>query len=93
MLNQNIAITKDDIQGFTQKELDFIENNIRHDFMPYEEEMKGFNINNLIKYIIETNVITDTNGDNLLKSKKTKSRIIFNNNNETYDLVSKFKYI
>ena len=91
MLKNTFLIDKNKLQNLSLKELNFLQNMIKKDFSGFEEVGDNFSFDNLIEYNLYSN-IKIKNSDEDIVANKTKSRLLFLQDNKVHDLSVRFEY-
>ena len=91
MLTNSLSLKKDDLKNLSAQELVFLQNMIKNDFSGFEEVGDNFSFDNLIEYNLYSN-IKIKNSDEDIVANKTKSRLLFLQDNKVHDLSVRFEY-
>ena len=94
MLKNTFLIDKSKLQNLSLKELNFLQNMIKKDFLCYPDDMKEFDISRLLEYEIETEIDTDRIHESIVHSRKRQARLSFvdSNQEKAYNLNVTFQY-
>ena len=92
MLKNTFLIDKSKLQNLSLKELNFLQNMIKKDFLCYPDDMKEFDISRLLEYEIE--IDTDRIHESIVHSRKRQARLSFvdSNQEKAYNLNVTFQY-